>query len=418
MADAPPSLARRALPWALGLWAVGVQVQEGLATVGAWLTALLAVAVAWPALRSAAWVRSAWGVLAAFIAWSLLAPLLAGHPPTGTGVARTLDWVLVPAAAVAVASLDERRLSNVALAAAVTLLVSVVLAGLQHFGVWPKKEFFDSLAWLRSGFHRVYETVPGRTDRFMAGGFLLHRLKFANVTATLCALGAAAVALRARRWKLFAATTLLGVIGVAVFPYARAASATVVAVVALVWVLAAERRRQAIVGAALFGALMLAVVAYTPSLRHRFASSFSSEGSGERAAITSAGLAAIAQHPIAGVGPGNFRPGLFTPPDAPAQAREHPGKAHNQFVTIAAESGVLAALLLVVLLGLWLREGLRALPRGVAVVGAVAIFVLLALLHDPLFHAESSLALMLALGASLGFVRKGENAMNAPGGTP
>jgi O-antigen ligase len=114
------------------------------------------------------------------------------------------------------------------------------------------------------------------------------------------------------------------------------------------------------------------------------------------------------------VGLGRFRPGLYLPEDAPAQAREHPGKAHDQLVTVAAEAGVPAAVLLLVVLGLLARRGLGALPAGAAVVGGVALFALLSALHDPLFHVEASLALMLMLGAGAGVVDRARTSSVTP----
>jgi O-antigen ligase len=254
---------------------------------------------------------------------------------------------------------------------------------------------------------RVYEPAPGRVDRFMAGGLLLHRLKFANVTAMMCVLGAGAVALRVPRWKAFAAITLIGLGAVTVFPYARAASVAAVLAVSLVWVAAAQHRGRALTGVAGLVALVLLVVALVPSVRARFETSLTNEGSGERTSLTRAGLTAVATSPWAGVGPGQFRPGSFLSPDAPAQAREHVGKAHNQFVTVAAEAGIPALALLVIALVAWAIRGLRALPRGALLVGGVALFVLLGLLHDPLFHVEASLALMLGLGVGLGTLERG-----------
>jgi O-antigen ligase len=155
------------------------------------------------------------------------------------------------------------------------------------------------------------------------------------------------------------------------------------------------------VGALLLLGAAAGISVAVPSVRARFITSVTSEGSGEREALTTAGFNAIAHAPLTGVGLGRFRPGLYLPDDAPAQARTHPGKAHDQFVTIAAEAGVPAALLLVFALVAWLRRGLLELPRGALAVGATTLFILLSVLHDPLFHVESSLALMLALGAGL-----------------
>lgn len=389
--------ARRLLPYALGTWLVGVQTIELLAAVGAWGTLLAAVACT-------EWEKddAPFTGLVVWLGLSLAFPLLGGHTPTADGLARLSDWVTLAGAALAVRALDAKTLVRVGLGGAAVLALSVAVAALQHLGWWPPLETFAPLGWTKLGFHRVYETVPGRSDRFMAGGLLLHRLKFANVTAALCVLGAAAAARRVPRWPLFAAATALGLAGLSVFPHARAATAAAVVAVAVTWVLAAERRGRATVGALGLGALAVAVVLATPSLRARFASSLSGEGSGERGAITRAGLRAVTQHPLTGVGPGRFRPGPFTLPWDPPQAVEHPGKAHNQLVTLAAESGAAAALALVVLLLGWLARGWRALPHGAALVGGVALFALLGALHDPLFHAEASFALVLLLGAGLG----------------
>jgi len=394
-----PARARalHALPWTLGLWAVGVQLNEAVAVAGALTTLLLSLVLAPSDFKA----RHLWP-LWALIAWAILAPLVAGRPPSGTGLARLLDLATLPAAAVAVSRLPGQHLLRVGQVTAGVLLASVAVAAAQHFGRWPDAAFFEPLAWTRMGFHRVYETVPGRDDRFMAGGLLLHRLKFANVTAILCTLGVASVALRVPRWRFFAFASATGLLGVAIFPHARAALAAAVLSCGLVWVLASSNRKRALLTAGVAGVVVVGLALATPSVRARFERSLTSEGGGERGAINRAGLHAIAAHPIAGVGLGRFRPGLHLPPEAPAQAREHNGKAHNQFLTLAAEAGLPAAFLLLMQLALFAALAVRSLPRGAFLAGAVSLVVLLSLLHDPLFHAESSLALSLALGAGLG----------------
>src|SRR5690606_24471225 len=158
-------------------WTVGVQVNEALAVAGAFGTLLVALISTPSAFR----MRLFWP-LWALLLWALLVPLITGHPPTGSGVARLLDLATLPAAAVAVARIPRDALRRAGRVTAGVLGLSVVVAAFQHFGIWPSREAFAGLAWSRLGFHRVYETVPGRDDRFMAGGLLLHRLKFANVT--------------------------------------------------------------------------------------------------------------------------------------------------------------------------------------------------------------------------------------------
>lgn len=402
------------LGFTLGLWAVGVQVNELLATVGGWATFALAAAVVWQARAAAGRLalgpRGLAAALAAFLGLSLALPLLGGLTPTGTGLARLADWLLLPAAAVAVALLPARALRRIGVAAAVTALVSTLLAGLQHFGAWPGPEAFAPLAWTKAPFARVYETVPGRTDCFMGAGLLLHRLKYANVTAAFCVLAAAAAlqlgGAHRRLRLLLGGAALAGLVGVALFPHARAATVALVAALAVTWVLAARDRTRALLGAGGLVVAVLLVVLLVPSLRTRFASSLTTEGSGDRAGLTEAGLNAVARHPLTGVGLGRFRPGLYASPGASAAVLEHPGKAHDQFVTLAAEAGAPAALALIAFLALLAAELWRARPAGLAGLGALTLFVLLCLLHDPLFHAESSLALMLALGGTLGLTRR------------
>jgi O-antigen ligase len=343
-------------------------------------------------------------LLLSFVVWIFLAPMFGGHVPSGAGAARALDFLLIPGAAVAVSLLDTRELVNVGIAAAVALLLSTGVAGFQYFGFWPPESAFASLAWTKLSFARVYETVPGHEDRFMAGGILFHRLKYANVSAVFVVLGAAATALRVPRFKFFAFATLIGFLGVSIFPQARAASTALVVTMAAVWISSANNKRRAGVVASVFIAVTLSMAVMIPSVRTRFETAFSAEGSGERLSITQAGLNAIQSSPLVGVGLGRFQPGLYLPVDAPAQAREHPGKAHNQFVTLAAEAGVLAAVLFALLLLKWFFRGLQQVPAGSWVVGGTVLFLLLGLLHDPLFQAESSFALMLLLGIGIGAI--------------
>jgi hypothetical protein len=240
----------------------------------------------------------------------------------------------------------------------------------------------------------------------MAGGLLLHRLKFANVTAVLAALFAGVAVLKLPGWRLHAFFALVALAAVTFFPYARAAEVAAVLSVAVVWWAGARRRTLAALGVGLLlgGAGLAGYL--VPSLHARFASSWSEQGSGERGSLTRAGLNAIGTSPVVGIGLDVFKPGDYLTADAPAQAREHPGKAHNQFVTIAAEAGLPAAFILLVTLVGWLLLGMRSLPEGALLVGAAMVFGLLCVLHDPLFHPEASLALMLGLGVGLGAVER------------
>lgn len=396
---------------ALGVWAAGVQLNEALATAGALATVALALvdAAGGGALAPPRAVLKAWWPLAAFLGWSLLAPLLAGRPPTGSGAARLFDWLGVPAAAWLVARAPSSTLRRVGVAAAAVLLVSCAAAGLQHFGVWPDRAALRPLEVLRLPLDRVYEPAPGQDGRFLAGGLLFHRLRFAHVT-MLAATVALAVALRGRgRVRAVAGTcAAVALVSVALFPGARAAFVAGLAACALQLALGAGSVRRALAWLGVLVALGGALLALSPALRTRLAAAASTEGSGDRAGLAAGGLAAAGAHPLVGLGAGRFRVSEWAPESATQAAREHGGKAHNQFLTVAAEGGAVALLLFLALLA-WLGAHLAwGGAWGRAALGPLALLVLLFTLHDALFHAEVSLAAVLALGAGLGAARRAE----------
>lgn len=385
----------------LALWGVGCLFLEALAAVGLAGCALGALAVARQRGVTVRGALRAWWPLVAFLAWALVAPTLAGHPPSGTGVARLLDFVGIPVAAVALGQLSDARRVRLAWILGGVFLASCAVAGLQHFGVWPSPEAWAPLAWTRLPFERVYEAVPGTENRFMAGGLLFHRLKFSHIGGMIVAF-ALGVGLRMEGRRRTAALVLaaVGLVSVGLFPYARAASVALVAVMGLVVMLGLPRRVALPACAAVLGLAGLTLALNQP-LRERFLDSTTEKGSGSRSALLETGLSAVRQRPLTGVGPGRFQARLWATPDMPEQAREHPGKSHNQFVSMAAETGVPGALLFVLLLG-WLAWRLpRHRPEGLGALGVLAFFCLLSLLHDPLFHVQASQGFVLLLGAGL-----------------
>jgi O-antigen ligase len=385
----------------LSLWGVGCLFLEALAAVGLAGCALGALGVARAEGVTVRGALRAWVPLVAFLAWSLLVPLLAGHPPSGTGVARLLDFVGIPVAAVAFSHLSDARRVRLAWIVCGVFLVSCAVAGLQHFGVWPSLEAWAPWAWTRLPFDRVYEPVPGTEHRFMAGGLLFHRLKFSHIggMAAVFALGVGLRLRGRRRWAALAVAAV-GLVSVGLFPYARAASVALVAVMGGVVLLGLPRRVALPTCAAVLGLAVLAVTLNRP-LRERFLDSGTETGSGSRSALLETGLRALRQHPVTGVGPGRFQARRYATADMPEQAREHPGKSHNQYLSVAAETGVPGALLFVALLG-WLAWRLpRGRAEGLGALGALGFFCLLSLLHDPLFHVQASQALVLLLGLGL-----------------
>ena len=121
----------------LALWGVGCLFLEALAAVGLAACALVALVAARQGGVTVRGALRAWWPLVAFLAWALLVPTLSGHPPSGTGVARLLDFVGIPVAAVAIGHLSDARRVRLAWVLGGVFLVSCVVAGLQHFGMWP-----------------------------------------------------------------------------------------------------------------------------------------------------------------------------------------------------------------------------------------------------------------------------------------
>jgi O-antigen ligase len=392
-----PSLAEAGLL----LWGVGVQLSEALGPVGMALS-LAAALPTGPGWRTRA--RQAWPVWA-FVGWCLLAPLLAGHVPTAAGALRILDWCFLPVAAMALPLLARPARRRLALAVAGVFLLSCAAALCQHFGLWPQPDTFARFRWTNLPFQRMYEPLPGEPSRYMAGGLLLHRLKFAHVGGLLVLAYLDLGLLGKSRPAL--ALALGGALCVAWLPHARAASVALVVAMGVVVVLRLPGRGR---WPALLGGLLVALglLATVPSLRLRFASAATDEGSGDRRWLAQSALRAVEEHPLAGVGLGRYRPALFASADTPEEVVRHAGKAHDQYLTLAAEAGLPAAILyLVVLLWCW-RSARPSAPLGAAGRASVVFLGLVGLLHDPLFHAEVSMAAVLALGLARGATAEAE----------
>lgn len=419
--SAPRSDATLWVQWmfvGLLVWGVGVEVNEGLASVGLGLCALAACVdlVRRGELRSVA--RRSAPVLA-YVGWCCLGALLVGRSPTGTGISRALEWVAVPLGAWALRAVGPERRNRVAAVIAAGFLLSCLAAGLQSFGVWPPLSALAPLRFTRIPFQHVYEPVQGSAGRFMGGGLLFHRLKFAHVGA-ITVLFALPHAVRAsgRTRAAACAVSVLGALSVLLFPYARAAVVALALSAAVVGVLAARRTaRAALVG----GALVLAIAAAafsSPGLRGRFSASLSGEGSGHRTQLWASGWNAVKASPIAGVGAGRFVPQNFAAPGTSPEVLELKAKAHNQFLTVAAETGWVGLALFLWMLASFVRPLLHARRSALGALGAIAFFVLISMLHDPLFHPVVAMALMLALAGGLADVGAAEPVTQEAGPAP
>lgn len=384
---------------ALVFWAIGVQTHEVLGTVGLGLLVLSFVPaiLGWKTARAD---LGEWWPVFAFIGWALLAPTFAGHPPTGSGAARTLDWATVPLVAATGTALDARRWQQLTFVALGTLALSGAVAGFQHLGWWPPESAFASLQWADVPFSRVYEPI-GDSGRFMGGGLLFHRLKFSHVSGLLVV--AAVVAARHFTGRSRVAAALLGAFGflaVWLFPYARMGAVAMTLAAGFTLVLVSPSPRKALLASAGLGLVGLVALLAIAPLRERFAAGLTDQGSGQRTQHLAAGVEAVRQYPLTGVGPGRFRPSLFGGPEMAEHVRDNPGKAHNQFLSMAAETGVVGGLGFLGML-VWLALRARGRPLAALTLGALALFGVLSLAHDPLFQAPFSMALVLVVGLGL-----------------
>lgn len=410
---------QRAIGVFFAVWIVGVQVAELLALIGVVGLALavlseglmpnaIQAAKAADAVPSRFALALEWKLLVAFLAASLLLPLLGGHAPSGTGAARIFSLAAIPLAAAATARLTPMQLRGALIAAAITLTVSCVLAGLQHFGLWPAAERMELLAKLKIPTTRVYEEVPGAPGRFMGGGLLFHRLKFAHVS-SFAVLACAAVAIRTtgRTRQLSLAASVVGLVSILWFPFARAAAlALVIGLVTLLLLsarsLMSPRARMTLIAAS--GGVLVAftlVLALNDPFRARLFRSNSEDGSGGRRQLVAAGFAALRAHPLTGVGLGRYLAKDWLEPGAAIYLVEQKGKAHNQLLSVAVETGIVSALIFTAFL-LALARRLWTSPLGASGLAALVYFAALGAVHDPLFHAEFGLALAAALGAPSG----------------
>lgn len=113
-------------------------------------------------------------------------------------------------------------------------------------------------------------------------------------------------------------------------------------------------------------ALVIVAITLSPmAFFGRLVSSFDPQKSSnlDRIRMAQAGVEIIADHPLFGVGPGNIKETypLYRLPDAPRFRIPH---LHSNPVQIWAERGIVPLFAWLLLLGLALREGIRALRRG------------------------------------------------------
>jgi O-antigen ligase len=248
-----------------------------------------------------------------------------------------------------------------------------------------------------AGIERWQELAPGSEDRFVAGGFFFHRLKFAH--ALVIGLLAALFTLDRFKWPVVA--LLLCALWLS---FARAAFVAFVLAAGVTLVI---ERRVKLKKSALLLLIPVVIAASMPQVLARLGSLTSRASYGDRAFIWERAFEIVKDHPVFGVGFGNYSRVCSAYYDRVDPTFVMRSQAHNQFLTFWAETGPLGALLFAALLVLcffFARHQPDPALRAFATAAVIATSIL-SLVHDPLAHGVTGVLLCAALG--LGVSRRG-----------
>jgi O-antigen ligase len=231
--------------------------------------------------------------------------------------------------------------------------------------------------------------APGVPDRFGAMGFFTSRLTFGHSAAILVALLAGALAARAVPWPA-ALAVALGLAAVAV-TFDRAAYLGLCAAAAAIALRAGRRF-------ALLAAVLVALLALHPGVRGRFATSFSPAANADRVFIWSRAREIIADHPLRGIGFGNYQRVSGQYYDRVDPAFPMRTWAHNLELSTLAETGPLG---LLAMLFIWLAAAVSLWrsrdPLALGGLGALAAFLVITQTHDLFYDSKVMYALWFGL---------------------
>ncbi len=250
--------------------------------------------------------------------------------------------------------------------------------------------------------HALVE-APGVPGRFGAMGFFTSRLTFGHNATVLVAflLGAlAAGAVPARRIWVAAGAALLGLAAVAM-TFDRAAYVALGAAAAVIAVVSAPRVRRVLV---LPLAALVLLAALNGGVRHRFESAFSSGDNADRVFLWSQALLIIEDHPLRGVGFGNYPRICSRYYDRIDPAFKMRTWAHNLELSTLAETGPLglaAMLWIFVAAGLALLRKRKTFPPALGGLAALIALFVIAQAHDVVYDTKVMYALWLVLALSL-----------------
>ncbi len=345
-------------------------------------------------LLSAVWLR----LLLVFVVWAILTMMLNRH-----GLPRSRDGTklfnLAPLLAVplALARCSPRARERALCALLAALALASIFGYLQYrFGVmWlAKLSGTPEARWLLP--------LEGDPPRFMASGFFYNRLKFSGTLVAALAFTALTwqgLVRAARRFGLGCAG--LAVVGL-VLTFSRAATFALTIAVLVAWWLTAPSRRGGLLLLAAGAAVGLAAVFLVPHAGERLASIATSGAYSDRFFLWARAQEIIADHPWVGVGYGNYGEVCSPYYDRVDPTFVMRSQAHNQFLTVLAETGPVGLISFVAFLSTLAWASFKKARAGSSwargAFAAVLAFLIMAFVHDPLFSPAVSLAFCATFG--------------------
>ena len=244
----------------------------------------------------------------------------------------------------------------------------------------------------------AWVAAPGVEGRFGAMGFFISRLTFGHVATVLIALlaGSAAQHLLPRRQAIFTAAALLLALGAVAVTFDRAAWLGLCAAGAVLIALSRPQARRALAVAVVVLAVM---VAGAPAIQQRFKSGFSGKGNADRVFIWSNATQIIRDHPLHGIGWGNYPRVCGSYYDRVDPSFPMRTWAHNLELSTLAETGPVG---LVAMAWIWIAAAVALWRRrSVAGLSALAAFLAIAQVHDVIYDTKVMYAVWFALASAL-----------------
>ncbi len=284
--------------------------------------------------------------LAAFLLWSLIAALFSDYRMHSLSKFPKL-WVNCAWFGLIAADASRQTWKKALYAMVISAALIGLYGGAQHY-------FGPAVPRIFAADVKLWQPTGGY---FHAVGLFDHHLTFGN-TMILCLLGAVGLVLveKKRRWLILTAAFFIFV-GV-IFSYARSAWVALMFMAGLTaWV----KGRRFVIATILIGAVAVsAIVALSPTVRDRLATTFMAKKNLERIYLWKTSVDMALDHPLTGVGPGVYRKVVQDYRKDYNIKWTTKSHAHNSFIMAAAQSGFVGMILLILVLMAALYDPVKA----------------------------------------------------------